>query len=158
MLHIHPALSGMPIAFCLLLCLLELSRIVPAWRNACEGARVPVLLACVVSIIAAFVSGYHASSLLGDLEQPLEDAVGLHHAWGRMALIVALVACALFWIARVATHGRRFFVALYYFALAVFLLLTVWVGHLGGELVFTHDIASSLVPAASPRPEPTGIR
>jgi|688.fasta_scaffold455076_3 hypothetical protein len=148
----------MPFAFCLLLSILEFARLLPAWRGAAEAARKPVVIACFLSAVAAFASGYHASSFLSDLSPGVEDALGSHHAWGRMALISAVVVCALFWIAKVALHGRQLFIALYYAALSSLVVLTVWTGFLGGELVFTHNISATLVPAASLHPEPTGTR
>lgn len=160
MVHLHPALSGMPFAFCLLLSMLELARLIPTWRAVAEAARKPVIIACCISAVAAFASGYHASSFLNDLSPGVEDALGSHHAWGRMVLIISIVMCALFWIAKVATHGRGVFVALYYIALTMLVALTVWVGYLGGELVFTHNIPANispvtpLAPAASLPPEP----
>lgn len=141
--YLHPALSGMPLSFILLLGILEVARIVPIWRHGAEAARGPVVIACTLGAVAAFLSGYHASSLLHDLPPLTEDALGSHHAWGRMMLIAVVVVATLFWIAKIATHGRATFVALYYAALVSLIALTAWAGHLGGELVFEHNIQAS---------------
>jgi hypothetical protein len=133
--------------------MLELARLVPTWRGVAEAARKPVVVACGVSAAASFASGYHASSFLNDLSPSVEEALGSHHAWGRMVLISSIVMCALFWIAKVATHGRSVFVALYYVALTILVALTVWVGYLGGELVFTHNIPANISTVTPPAPE-----
>jgi uncharacterized membrane protein len=115
----------------------------PGWRATVRGAQAVVVTACVVSSIAAFLSGYQASSDLPDLSPALQDALGGHHAWGRMLLIVCIVMAALFWVSRVATHGRALWASLYYFSLSILIALVLWVGHLGGDLVFQHGMGVS---------------
>lgn len=136
MIALHPPLSGMPLAFVVLLALLESCRIVPTFRSSLAVTRHVLVCAVVVSTIATFLSGYQASSDLGDLAPAVQDELGSHHAWGRILLINSLLMGTFSWLAKRATHGKGALWALYFLALGVQLVLSVAVGFMGGELVF----------------------
>lgn len=136
MIALHPPLSGMPLAFVTLLALLELSRIVPKLPSFPAVTRHVLVCAVVVSTVATFLSGYQASSSLGDLLPAVQQELGSHHAWGRILLINSLLLGTFSWLATRATHGKGALSVLYFLALAVQLALSVTVGFMGGELVF----------------------
>jgi uncharacterized membrane protein len=66
--------------------------------------------------------------------------LGSHHAYGRILLVNALLLSTFAWLEGRATHGKRVLSFLYIFSLIVHLGLTLFVGYLGGGLVFTHRL------------------
>ena len=130
----------MPLAFIVLLSCVELARIVSKWRYKLHGTRSIAILAVVLSTGFAFFSGYQASSPLGDLPPHIQEALGSHHAYGRALLVNALLLATFAWLEGRATHGKGVMSLLYIVALIVQLGLTIFVGYLGGGLVFTHRL------------------
>ena len=147
-MHIHPPLSGLPLAGIGLLVLLELGRFFRRTHEVAEASRALIVIATVLGVVCSFFSGYHASSALGDVAAAVGDVIARHHAAGRFLLINALLLATFFFLARIAVHGRKVLVALYYVTLFVQLIGTVWVGRLGGELVFDYGVgvSSSVLP------------
>lgn len=77
---------------------------------------------------------------MGEVSELAESALGVHHAVGRFVLINAVLLGAFAWIASVARRHQPLFRALYLLVLILQLAFVVWVGTLGGELVFSHRI------------------
>jgi len=101
----------------------------------------PALVLCVVCAASlAFLSGYQASSELGTISEQVEKELGKHHSLGRLYLISALALGTFFLVRSRALHGRVILTALYYVALLSVVILTLWVGALGGDLVFEHGL------------------
>jgi uncharacterized membrane protein len=140
----------MPLAFALLLVVAELMRLKSAWQYAGAVMRVAALVACLGSTTAAFLSGYQASNGLPDLAPPVAAALGAHHAWGRVLLVTIVLLCAFAWVARIATHGKRIFDALYYLTLGLYVALVIYVGSLGGALVFKQGLGVTYQPLTAP--------
>ena len=106
------------------------------WRDQLAPAVGPLVIITALSTACVFFSGYQASSSLVDMAAVVEAELGTHHAVGRLLLINAIVMATFFRVSRVATHGRAVFRCLYVVTLLLQLLLTVWVGYMGGNLVF----------------------
>jgi uncharacterized membrane protein len=140
MIAFHPPLSGLPLAGMLLLIAVELGRCIARTRIAAEHCRGFVVGATVLATVIVFVSGYQASWGLPALSPELERAVAKHHSIGRFLLLNSLALGTFFFLSRVAIHGRRVLVVLYYMTVASQILLTLWAGSLGGSLVFDHGI------------------
>lgn len=140
MVQFHPPLSGMPLTFALLAVAAELMALKSSLRLKADVIRFAALSGCVLSTAAAFLSGYQASNGLPDLSPEVESALGSHHASGRMLLIDAVLVCTFAWIRSIATHGKGIFAALYYVTLAIFVVLVLYVGSLGGSLVFDYGV------------------
>lgn len=140
MIALHPPLSGMPLAFIAMLSCVELMRTRVAWRSSLRLTRNVALVAVVVSTGVSFLSGYQASSPLGDLSTDIEAALGTHHAYGRLLLINALLMGTFAWLEARAARGRGVLFCLYLTTLLAQLGLTLLVGYLGGSLVFTHGL------------------
>ena len=140
MLAIHPPLSGMPLAFIMLLVVVELIRLRGWMRDRLIVTRDVVVYAVVVSTVCSFLSGYQASSNLGDLAQEVSDALGRHHALGRLLLINAILMLVFHVVSKVAIHGKRLMQWLYFVTVVIQLLLSCWVGYLGGSLVFDRGL------------------
>lgn len=130
----------MPLAFTLLLCCVEVLRQVSSFAKILTAARLLLVSAIVLSSLATFLSGYQASALMGELSEPAEAALGVHHAIGRFVLINSVLLGAFAWLSAVARQRQQLFRGLYVLALVSQLVLVVWVGTLGGELVFSHRI------------------
>ena len=152
MVQFHPPLSGMPLAFALLAVAAELVRLKASLRLKADVIRLAALSGCVFTTAAAFFSGYQASNGLPELSHEVEVALGSHHAWGRMLLIDGVLVCAFAWIGTIATHGKGIFAALYYSTLVLFVTLALYVGSLGGSLVFDHALGVKGPAAASSLP------
>lgn len=138
MIQLHPPLSGMPLAFVSLLVILESLRGVPGVSRRLPQIRPLLVLVIVVSSILSFVSGYQASSDLGTLPPVLENELGTHHAVGRFLLINSLLLGTFAWVRGIARRGAAVWSLAYYLFLLGQCVLTVWVGLLGGRLVFEH--------------------
>ena len=140
MIDLHPPLSGMPLAFIAMLSSIEVMRARLTWREPLRVARTVALVAVVASTTLAFFSGYQASSPLGDLSADVQSALGTHHAYGRLLLVNALLMATFAWLKSRAVHGRGVLLFLYLATVITQLGLTLFVGYLGGGLVFTHRL------------------
>jgi uncharacterized membrane protein len=154
MVQFHPPLSGMPLAFATLLVVAELMRLKQAWRCKASVVRGAALVGCLLATLAAFFSGYQASDGLPDLEPPLAAALSTHHAWGRILLIDSVLLCTFAWISRIATHGKKMFEGIYYTVLLLFIAGVLYVGSLGGALVFEHGLGVTYSPVNAPSTDP----
>jgi uncharacterized membrane protein len=144
MIFLHPPLSGMPLAFVGLLVVVEVLRCFGSWRGSLLTTQRILLISLIGSTICAFLSGYQASSPLGDLSSDVQNALGQHHAYGRLLLINSLLMGTFSLIAARAVHGKKGISALYVVTLVFQLLLTLWVGFLGGSLVFDRGVGVTL--------------
>lgn len=138
--NLHPPLSGMPLAFTVLLLCMEGLCWVPAAARILSAVRQLLVAAVVVSCLAAFLSGYQASSSMGEVSETAEAALGVHHAIGRFVLINAVLLGAFAWLSKVARQRQGLFKAVYLLTLVVQLGLLLWAGSLGGDLVFSHRV------------------
>jgi uncharacterized membrane protein len=130
---LHPFLSSFPVALILICLLLELLNLVSKKISVESAVSFNLILAFVFSV-AAFISGYSAKELASITFVVPEDPILWHHYWGR-ALLFALVPCIvfhLFW-KRNRTAITRL---LYLVTLMICSAIVVYVGWLGGELVF----------------------
>lgn len=139
MIALHPPLSGAPLSFVVLLVMIEALSITRVGRSL-SSFRSVVVVAVVAATFASFFSGYQAVSDLGEIPEATSSLISEHHSTGRLILFNSVFLATTFWISKVATHGRPLFYGMYYVALAVQLALAVWVGFLGGRLVFTHGV------------------
>lgn len=140
MIDLHPPLTGLPLAGVLLLLVAEVVRCIPRLRSAGAILRNAAVAGCIVSVLGAFLSGYTASSSAGVLVVAVEDAMSRHHSLGRLLLINSLLLGTFFWLYQRAIRGRGVLMGLYYLTFVVQLIGTLWVGYLGGQLVFEHGV------------------
>jgi uncharacterized membrane protein len=94
----------------------------------------------VSAVLCAFLSGYQAVDHAGNLGDSVEAAMATHHSLGRLLLINSILLSTFFFVSRVAVHGRRVIAMLYYVIVLSQIALTIWAGHLGGDLVFEHGV------------------
>jgi uncharacterized membrane protein len=140
---LHPPASGLPLASALLLIAVEIFAVLFKYRtleSTIYALRYTSVVACVIGVIAAFTSGYQASSLAIKISASAEDALAWHHTLSKGVLVASILLGAALYLSQVAVHARKVFVAAYYILLLVFVLSTVFVGKLGGELVFRHGV------------------
>jgi len=140
MIDLHPPASGLPLASVLLLCFAELSRVSPRIRDITRSLRPLAVVFCVVAVVTSFLTGYQASSRAINLTPAAEQAMAFHHSLGKALLVSALLLATFFFLGRVATYGKKMFVFLYYLFFILQVVGTIWVGTLGGELVFKHAV------------------
>jgi len=137
--RLHPIFSGFPAAFLALIIIGELLHFTPLRSNAAQIVRIGVIGLCL-AMASAFFSGYQASSGLDELPDDVNSILSSHHAWGRMGLIVSLLLVLFLEVSHRATRGKAVFIGLYYLLLAIQICLVVYVGSLGGSLVFDSGV------------------
>jgi len=140
MIDLHAPLSGLPLASVLLLCAAEVARFLPRIRSVSDIVRTTAVVSCIAAVAFAFVSGYQASSRALNLTPQVEEALQWHHSLGKALLVTALLLGTSYYLSRVATHGRGVFHGIFYIVALLHIAGTVWVGTLGGQLVFTHGV------------------
>jgi len=137
---LHPPCSGMPLAFIAFLVVVELLSLIRRWRDSLVSTRLIAVCALAASVTLSFLSGYQASSSLGDLSLDTEAALSEHHAYGRLLIINAGVMLVFFLVAGRAVHAKRTMWGLYYTTMILQIILTLLVGNMGGDLVFNHAV------------------
>jgi uncharacterized membrane protein len=140
MIDLHPPASGLPLAAALLLCVAEISRFAPRVYPHLKALRSIAVISCLIAVTLAFITGYQASSRAQSLSSAAEQAMAIHHSWGKGLLVSSLLLATFFYLERVATHGKKLFAFLYYLFFIIQVAGTIWVGHLGGELVFGYGV------------------
>ena len=140
MIDLHPVSSGFPIASAVFWCLAEGFQFLKRFQKHVYFLRTLAVVFAVLGVVLAFLTGYTASSNAGDMPSHVADAVAYHHSWGKFLLVDVVCLAALYYLMNVAVHARTLLVALYYLAGVLFVVGTFWVGHLGGELVFSHGV------------------
>ncbi len=137
--NFHPALVAFPLALLVIVFLLELGRFT-RWRELCQRAAWVNLLFATLFVVLAFLSGYKASELAGELGAAAQAQLETHHGLGRLLMFAIFPACFLGWIRHRATHGRAFFEILYLLTLITCVSLVLLAGFNGGRLVFEHAV------------------
>ena len=121
-------------------CLAEGFQFLKRFQKHVYFLRTLAVVFAVLGVVLAFVTGYTASSTAGEIPSHVADAVAYHHAWGKFVLVDVVCLAALYYLMNVAVHARFLLIVLYYLAGVLFVVGTFWVGHLGGELVFSHGV------------------
>jgi uncharacterized membrane protein len=152
--ELHPVLSGFPSGFVLLLLAVECM----ARTRYCVAIKEPLLsttryvciAAIVVSTAAAFLSGYQASYLAGEIKDADMQLLSLHHAMGRLLLINACLLGVFFWLSRVAKRGGLVCAWCYLACLILQTGIAFYTGLQGGRLVFERGIGVKVMAVESP--------
>lgn len=138
-INYHPPLTAFPFA---LICIVAILEILSLFSNS-ELFRKAIfvnLCATLLSVIAAFFSGYQADSLFITDDAELRSRIAFHHNIGRL-LLFSVIACVAFYYASIrASYNKTFFSFAYYFLLFLCFCLVLYTGYLGGELVFIHGV------------------
>lgn len=139
MFQIHPILSGVPASF---LFLLIVSEILPFTRFQlfADAVRATAVISLAVGTALAFISGYQASYLAGDILPPVNEVLSQHHTFGKLLLINSLLLLTALVLRKVATRGEIWMQRLYYISLVLEVILLFCTGRLGGALVFEHAV------------------
>jgi uncharacterized membrane protein len=140
MINLHPPLTGLPFAGAVSLVALEVLGCVRRYKERVSILRPVLIVACIVGVMAAFLSGYQASSRVGELSEATEGLLAQHHSLGRLVFLASGLMGAFFFVAERARHGKRLMYGLYYVFLLVYAISTLVVGQLGGDLVFGHGV------------------
>jgi uncharacterized membrane protein len=139
MIQLHPPCSGMPLAFVILLVVVEVMALCRPLMPV-RGIRAVVVAACMLATLVAFLTGYQASSGTSELSEVQKEVLSIHHSLGKLLLCNVVLLGTWCFVLAVAKERLRTWRALYLLALVIQLTLTAWVGFLGGELVFRHGV------------------
>jgi uncharacterized membrane protein len=115
-----------------------------------EWARKFLVLSVVVATLAAFLSGYQASAPLAEAPSEIQEVLGRHHAVGRLMLINSLLLITFFAVGARAVHGKKIIEGMYKLMVVAQLAMALWVGSLGGTLVFDHGVGVRMPRAEVP--------
>jgi uncharacterized membrane protein len=139
MVQIHPILSGVPASF---LFFLIVSEILPFTRFQpfATTVRWIAVIALASGCSLAFISGYQASYLAGDISEQANEVLSQHHTFGKLLFINSLLLLTALVLGRVATRGKVWVQRLYYFSALLEVFLLILTGRLGGALVFEHAV------------------
>jgi len=108
----------------------------------------------VAGVIAAFFSGYIASDLADQFFEVPDEPISQHHVLGRLLLFTSIPMLALMWIGYAASHSKAMFLAAYRLLLLACVVLVIFTGYLGGELIFNYGAgvhASGAAPRSVPK-------
>lgn len=99
------------------------------------------ILGCAaLSTVAAFISGYLAHSLAGELSREIQSRIESHHQWGKAILFVILPCLFIRVVAYKARYSQRILWVLYGACFLGSLILITYTGYLGGQLVFSDGV------------------
>lgn len=147
--NLHPAFSALPSGAILIWVVLEVASfwlVSPDFRKAKRFVSYATLLFCVLS----FGSGYLANYLLpNELIEKHIQAIGWHHAFGKLVLIGVIASTLLLWISERALYNKGLWAWVYRASLLLTALFVFVTSHKGGELVFEKGLGA----IASLRPE-----
>lgn len=146
MIAFHPPLSGAPLAFAISLIIVEIGGRFSQFRRGGSVIKMFLVGACLISVGLAFVSGYQASWGSGDLSGVADEVMATHHMLGRFLLLNSGMLAVFYFLSRYASNGRKVLAVLYYLCLCAQIVLTLQVGGLGGELVFSHGVGVKILP------------
>jgi uncharacterized membrane protein len=146
MLNLHPPLTAFPIVLLCLIAFLE----VWAWARRLDWQKPieVILVLMVVAVGAAFFSGYQASDLADQTFAVPNEAIAWHHNCGRLLLFLSVPCAALRFVAARARFNRTAFGVAYALILVSSIGLALYVGYLGGQLVFKHGAGVYAAPTA----------
>ncbi len=135
--RVHPAISGCSLAFWLLLGGLDIVSLWRTWRPS-EEARWAFWGLCT-AILVTFLSGYVADGFLYPPDDgAVSGRIADHHSWGRWAVFILPIVAG----ARLVAKRRGDFISAIGYAISLSCLgaILLYVGYLGGSLVFDDGV------------------
>jgi uncharacterized membrane protein len=127
----HPLVVHVPIAFLLLVPLLECAGLVPRWNRVRESAEFVLTLAVISALVAVFLGWLLAWS--GGYEGPVVTS----HMWGGFSLAAAVLLCFL-----LRAWDKRVYAA----ALLLTLVLLAWTADKGAKLTHGDTFMTKYMP------------
>lgn len=145
---VHPLIVHFPVAFIVVASLGELARAV-SQRPSLDVIR----FLCWVSLFgvtAAYLSGLYEVDRLGLIEAPaIQAALGQHSDAARILLWVSPITVLVLELLVRAPAQPAWLVWLFRSLLVLSFILVVRIGLIGGELVYTHGVGTTLLPLSS---------
>lgn len=141
--NFHPPLASFPVALLSVIFFLEIlliSRLFSRWGSVLRHTVTVNIILATIAVIATFFSGYRAMDLAILETSRLQDAVAYHQNLGRLLLFSMLACFAFYVISHKAQYLKNFFWMGYYLLLLLCMMLVIFTGYIGGDLVFTHAV------------------
>lgn len=134
MINPHPPLSSFPIVISLLLVVSELL------ANKIETKKISnfLLLMLVVFSAVTFISGYFGFDYAGVMTDKTKLVVDLHQSLAKIHLIILLFFGLLYSLKYIYQVQNITLEIAYYSVFLLMIINILYLGYLGGELVFNH--------------------
>jgi uncharacterized membrane protein len=136
----HPALASVPIVLLVIAFVFEIINL--KLRKDTFAFLVRALLCCsVLFVIVAFFTGYLAYDLAKDGNFPIPEAqVEFHHNLGRLLMFSVVPLAILNFAYTQAQNSKKIWYLIYFICFCLCTGLAIYVGYLGGELVFRYGV------------------
>ena len=132
---LHPFVTHFPIVLILLLGVLELYSL---WDQSLQKAKELLLVCFLISVLAAFFSGFLAQETASQSFQVSVDIIAYHQIWAKASLFLSFPLVILGFFQHRASHAVGMFAWSYRVLLIAVILLLGFTSYLGGELVFSY--------------------
>jgi uncharacterized membrane protein len=134
---LHPPLVAFPFVLTWVVLSLDIYELVKRDETYSKLSLYLLNFTAVITFIA-YQSGHQASQVASQTFVVSDKDIGVHFLWAKIFLFVMIGALVLKWVAFVARFNRRLWQFLAFVFLSSALALVIYVGQLGGELVFEH--------------------
>jgi uncharacterized membrane protein len=134
---LHPPFTSFPVPLLFTACAMEIAVLLTKRDSLKITVQILLLLAAIFTGLS-FYTGYGASEAADQFFKIPNDVISFHHSIGRATLLCIIPLCAVSLLRSYAKYGIKFFSAVYILLLISTLLLAVYTGYLGGELVFKY--------------------
>lgn len=147
---LHPPLVSFPFVLTLVVLFLDLFEY---FKRDDRFARVSLWLLNINAILTfiAYQSGHQASQFASQTFVVLDHVIGIHFFWAKIFLFVIIGAVLFKWAAVFARFNKSIWQTISLVTLVVAAGLIVYVGKLGGNLVFDHGAGVRAVLEAKPQ-------
>jgi uncharacterized membrane protein len=149
---VHPLIVHFPVAFIVVASFAELVRAIYQ-RPSLDVIRF-LCWVSLVGVAAAYLSGIYEVDRLGVIEaSAFQAALGQHSDAARVLLWVSPITVLVLELLVRAPAQPAWLVWLFRSLLVLSFVLVVRIGLVGGELVYTHGVGTSLLPLQGPSAE-----
>jgi uncharacterized membrane protein len=141
---LHPPLVSFPFVLTWVVLFLDIFAFVKRDQTYEKMSLYLLNFTTVVTFIA-YQSGHQASQFASQTFSVSDQDIGVHFFWAKIFLFVILGALLFKWVAVSARFNQRVWQALSLLTISLAAALVLYVGQLGGDLVFQHGAGVRVV-------------